>query len=114
MRIVNAVVIAAISAVAVVSTTAVAQPDGRAVLNAQLSPASAAAPVLFAELAYQDSVFFDAVFNTCNFEKAGEFITNDFEFYHDKWGLIATSRTEFVESIWRISRVLSYDHKPAE
>jgi hypothetical protein len=90
MRIVNAIVIVAVGVVAVVSTTVFSQSNGRTVLASQ---------VLFAELAYQDSVFFDAVFNTCNFEKVGEFITDDFEFYHDKWGLIATSRTEFVESI---------------
>jgi hypothetical protein len=80
MRIVNSVVVIAVGAVAVFSTTAVSQE-------------------LFAELAYQDSVFFDAVFNTCNFEKVGEFITDDFEFYHDKWGLMATAKTQFVESI---------------
>jgi hypothetical protein len=94
MRIVNAVVIVAVGAVAVVSTNAVSQSDGRAVLEAKLSPASSASQGLFAELAYQDSVFFDAVFNACNFEKVGELITDDFEFYHDKWGLIATSKME--------------------
>lgn len=99
MRILNAVVIVAIT---VVSTTTVSQPDGGTALDAQLSPASSVSQVLFAELAYQDSVFFDAVFNTCNFEKVGEFITDDFEFYHDKWGLMATSRTEFVESITKL------------
>jgi hypothetical protein len=99
MRIVNAIVILVIGAVAVVSTTAMSQPDGRTVGNAQLSPVLSASQALLAELAYQDSLFFDAVFTTCNFEKVGEFITDDFEFYHDKWGLIATSRKEFVESI---------------
>lgn len=54
---------------------------------------------LLAELAEKDRIFFDAVFNKCDIETIGNFITEDFEFYHDKWGLTATSRTQFVESI---------------
>lgn len=180
MRFVNSVVIITIAAI---SMTADWQSDGRAVLAAQLSPDPSASQKLFEELAEKDLALFDAVFNTCNLETLGELITEDFEFYHDKHGQIAKSRTEFVEAIrttcerqkkgldyrarrelvkgsvvvyplnkygaiqmgvhrfyakaegkedrltevakfthvwkkdgdqWRVSRVLSYDHKPAE
>jgi ketosteroid isomerase-like protein len=54
---------------------------------------------LVAEIAEKDRIFFDAFFNKCDVETVGNFITEDFEFYHDKGGLTATSRAQFVESI---------------
>jgi len=97
MRFVTFLAIAAVG-IAVFATIA-SESDGRTVLEAKLSPESAIAQQLFDELAYQDSVLFDAIFNTCNLEKIGELVTDDFEFYHDKWGLIATTGAQFVESI---------------
>lgn len=54
---------------------------------------------MVAELTELDRVFFDAFFNKCDLETVGKFVTEDFEFYHDKGGLAATSRAQFVESI---------------
>jgi len=54
---------------------------------------------LFDELAGKDAALFDAVFNTCNVDRLGELLTEDFEFYHDKAGLTATSGAQFVELI---------------
>lgn len=69
--------------------------------GATAQPRSGPAPTkeLTAEIAEQDRVFFDALFNKCDVEALGARVTEDFEFYHDKHGLTATSRTEFVESI---------------
>ncbi len=54
---------------------------------------------LMAEITEKDRIFFDAFFNKCDVETVGNFVTDDFEFYHDKGGLTATSRAQFVESI---------------
>lgn len=65
--------------------------------QAQLTPGPTATKELFTELADKDRALFDAMFNKCDPDGIGALITDDFEFYHDKWGLTATSRTEFVE-----------------
>lgn len=57
---------------------------------------------LFNELAAKDEALFDAMFNKCDPQGIGALITEDFEFYHDKWGLTATSRTDFVESMRKV------------
>lgn len=53
---------------------------------------------MIAEILKQDSLFFDAAFNTCDHEVLKAAMTDDFEFYHDKWGLIATSSEQFISS----------------
>jgi Domain of unknown function (DUF4440) len=67
--------------------------------NVNLTPGPVATQELFDEIAANDSALFEAVFSTCNFDKIGELVTEDFEFYHDKWGLTATSGAQFVEAI---------------
>lgn len=54
---------------------------------------------LVKEIAEKDRIFFDAFFNKCDLETVGNYVTDDFEFYHDKGGLTATSKAQFVESI---------------
>jgi len=54
---------------------------------------------LFNEIAAQDKMLFDAVFNTCDVQTLATLVTDDFEMYHDKGGLTATSGAQFVESI---------------
>jgi hypothetical protein len=54
---------------------------------------------LTAEIAEKDGVFFDALFNKCDVETLGAMVTEDFEFYHDKGGMTASSRDQFVSSI---------------
>ena len=51
------------------------------------------------EIAEKDRVFFDALFNKCDVETLGAMVTEDFEFYHDKGGMTASSRDQFVSSI---------------
>lgn len=54
---------------------------------------------LYRAIASMDSELFDAVFNKCDSARVGELITDDFEFYHDKWGQIAASKKQFVDLI---------------
>ena len=72
-------------------------------LAAAGSSAQTAGPVatkeLFNEIAAQDRMLFDAVFNTCDVQALSGLVTDDFEMYHDKGGLVATSGAQFVESI---------------
>ncbi|MBA3321117.1 MAG: DUF4440 domain-containing protein [Pyrinomonadaceae bacterium] len=86
MRIVTLMFIA----VALLCTTAAAQLK---------SPRTAASQQMFDELAGKDSELFDAVFNSCNPDKLKELVTEDFEFYHDKWGQTAKSGAEFANAI---------------
>jgi hypothetical protein len=51
------------------------------------------------EIAAADRSLFDAVFNTCDVQALAGLVTDDFEMYHDKGGLVATSGAQFVESI---------------
>lgn len=64
--------------------------------------ASRAAPTpaaLTREIAGRSDRLFDAIFTRCAADDVGGIITADFEFHHDQWGLIATSRAGFVETI---------------
>ena len=42
---------------------------------------------------------FNAIFNDCDLGQVKDLVTDDFEFYHDRGGLIATNRAQFVEII---------------
>jgi hypothetical protein len=46
-----------------------------------------------------DAKLFKAIFNDCDLLTLGSLLTDDFEFYHDKGGLIATNATQFIEII---------------
>ncbi|HWM90157.1 MAG TPA: nuclear transport factor 2 family protein [Thermoanaerobaculia bacterium] len=59
----------------------------------------AATKELFEEIAGKDRMLFDAVFNTCDVQALSGLVTDDFEMYHDKGGLVATSGAQFVENI---------------
>ena len=64
--------------------------------------ASRAAPTpaaLTREIAGRSDRLFDAIFTRCAADDVGGIITADFECHHDQWGLIATSRAGFVETI---------------
>lgn len=68
--------------------------------NVHLTPgAGAASPELVAEIKAWDLALFAAVFDRCDVEALGGMVTEDFEFYHDKGGLTATSREQFVAAI---------------
>jgi ketosteroid isomerase-like protein len=54
---------------------------------------------LFNEIAEKDKMLFDAVFNTCDVQALATLVTDDFEMFHDKGGLVSTSGAQFVENI---------------
>jgi hypothetical protein len=60
--------------------------------------APAASKELIEALAKQDRSLFDAVFG-CKLDVLGGMLTDDFEFFHDKWGQTANSRQQFVDAI---------------
>lgn len=74
-----------------------------AFLLASVLSAQRAGPVvtkeLYDEIAAKDRMLFAAVFDTCDVEALAGLVTDDFEMYHDKGGLVATSGSQFVESI---------------
>ena len=51
------------------------------------------------EIAIQDRALFDAVFESCDVEKLATLVADDFEFYHDKAGLSATSGKQWIDAI---------------
>jgi ketosteroid isomerase-like protein len=65
------------------------------------SPATRAADgdSLQAEIAVADGKLFAAIFDNCEASAVSAMVTDDFEFFHDKWGQIAKSRDEFVKAI---------------
>ena len=54
---------------------------------------------LLRELKAMDSKLFDAIFKDCDLATLQNLLTDDFEFYHDKNGLMATNGAQFVEII---------------
>ena len=52
---------------------------------------------LFKTLSKNDSLIFNASFKTCNLKELGTLINDDFEFYHDKAGLMVGKET-FIEN----------------
>ncbi len=51
------------------------------------------------QIAEADRALFRAIFEDCDPEALKGLVTDDFEFYHDKWGQIARSKAEFVKAI---------------
>jgi hypothetical protein len=74
-------------------------PYKRSLMVVTPNPAPVGTKELFDELAEKDRVFYDAVFNTCDLEVLRRLVTGDFEMYHDKSGLVASSGTRFVQNI---------------
>lgn len=64
-----------------------------------LTPGPKASPQLIEAVLRADQEFFAAVFDTCDIAVVRRYVTDDFEFFHDKWGLIDTSGAQFVEDI---------------
>lgn len=67
-------------------------------------------PELYQTIVALDSTYFDT-YNTCNLEKMGSMMNEDFEFYHDRGGL-STSKAENLASIknnicGKVTRVLT-------
>ena len=51
---------------------------------------------LYRTLKQNDSLLFNASFNTCDIPELEKLVSDDFEFYHDKGGLMG-SKAEFIE-----------------
>jgi hypothetical protein len=60
--------------------------------------AAPASQELIETLAEKDRQLFDAVFG-CKLDVLATLVTDDFEFFHDKWGQNATSGKQFVDGI---------------
>ena len=69
-------------------------PAGMQARRAAPTPAA-----LTREIAQRSDALFDAVFTHCVPDTLADVITDDFEFHHDQWGLIADSRAKFVASM---------------
>ena len=65
--------------------------------------ASEASPSLAAQLADADSRLFAAVFKTRDAAALRAMLTDDFEFYHDRNGLVSTRADDFVAAVQRKS-----------
>jgi hypothetical protein len=52
---------------------------------------------LYKTLKQKDSLLFNASFNTCDLAELERLVSDDFEFYHDKGGVMGT-KAEFIET----------------
>lgn len=67
-----------------------------------LTPGPTTSQALFDAIAAHDRALFGALFDRCDVDAIEDLVTDDFEFYHDKWGLTATTGAQFVESIRKL------------
>ena len=82
---------------ALAGNAAAQQPKPEA--NVNLTPGAAPpSPQLVAALAERDRQLFDAVFN-CKPDLLKALVADDFEFFHDKHGLVADSGAKFIGNV---------------
>ena len=81
----------ALAAAVFLATGAAAQPRSGPAQSKELTE----------EITEKDRAFFDAFFNRCDVETVRAMVTEDFEFYHDKGGMTASSGAQFVDAIRR-------------
>lgn len=93
---------------ALLCTTAFAAPASAEDDLLRYLPAGAQAPRealtpdgLNTAITARSAELFDAIFTQCRPDAVADTITGDFEFHHDRWGTIATSRSAFVDSLRR-------------
>lgn len=68
-------------------------------LLAGISANAADGSALTQEIEQADQALFHAIFDKCDSAAVADMVTDDFEFFHDKWGQIAKSKDEFVKII---------------
>jgi ketosteroid isomerase-like protein len=51
------------------------------------------------EIAAADAALFSAFFDRCDIEALKKMVTDDFEFFHDKGGMVADSAAQFIANI---------------
>lgn len=78
---------------------AAVEPSPPAADNIRLTPGPVASKALYDTLLQRDRELFDAIYTTCDADALAPLVTEDFEFFHDKWGQNANSGAEFVASI---------------
>lgn len=74
-----------------------ASDGGSAKLGLKAGPT--ASSELISQILAADELFFAAMFDKNDAETLTSLVTDDFEFFHDKFGQIANSRDEFVEKM---------------
>lgn len=65
----------------------------------EAAPKPAASDAMADALAEMDQILFRVIFDTCDVGTLAGLLTDDFEFYHDKWGMIADSGAKFVANV---------------
>lgn len=65
---------------------------------AQTGFIDSASPALIKEINDADSILFEAIFDNCDVETVKTMMAPDVEFYHDKWGVTATSSDDLITS----------------
>jgi hypothetical protein len=71
------------------------------IILAALSEAMPEGPALEASIKARDAELFDLLFQGCDPKRLAALLTDDFEMYHDRGGLVATSAAPFVEQYAR-------------
>jgi hypothetical protein len=74
-------------------------PQPKKEAEVHLTPGPKASPELVAAVMKADADFFKAMFDTCDIETVRTHVTDDFEFFHDKSGLVDTSGAQFVKDV---------------
>lgn len=74
-------------------------PETQADAQFPVTAGPPASQKLFDEIAEQDRNLFDIVFIRCDADALAGMLADDFEFYHDTFGQIASSPQQFVDSI---------------
>lgn len=65
--------------------------------NVNLTAGPERTQALHDAIARADAAFFAAFFDSCDVDAVAAMVSDDFEFFHDKGGLTATSGAQFVE-----------------
>ena len=81
------------------STLALAADDVPTAPQHHARPGPKTTPELTAAVLDLDTRLFGAVFDSCDASQLRSLVADDFEFYHDKHGLSATSGTQFGDNV---------------
>lgn len=68
-------------------------------IHAQSNFVGSASDQLVEDVLRLDSILFAASFDNCNLEILDSLLSDHLEFYHDKWGMIASSAEQFKEGV---------------
>jgi ketosteroid isomerase-like protein len=73
------------------------RPEPKKEAEVNLTPGAKPRPGLYDEILNADAEFFKAFFDTCDIETVRRHVTDDFEMFHDKGGLVSTSGAQLVK-----------------